>query len=110
MSEGETVGIEGKKNSYSRANLWRNQLREKEKKIQLKSLGEEIIAAGWSDRPEYPKNKILYHKLEYSGEGISSKLQKIHEQFAKKKVAAAVIPALDEIACNLIIFYFFPFI
>lgn len=53
----------------------------------------------WGDeRPPIPTSPFKVHPIEYSGESISSKVDKIRELMAEKKATLLIFSALDDIA------------
>lgn len=55
----------------------------------------------WTDRPPIPTNKVEIHPLEYAGETVASKLERIRQATARQKAQAVVISMLDEVAWTL---------
>lgn len=55
----------------------------------------------WTDRPVIPVNPVELHPLQYSGESVASKLQRIREATEKQGAKAVVISMLDEVAWTL---------
>jgi len=52
----------------------------------------------WADRPEAPKDPVVPHTLEFSGEASSHKLQRIGADLKAENIHAAVLTSLDSIA------------
>lgn len=52
----------------------------------------------WKDRPEIPLNAVEIHPLEYAGETVASKLERVREVMRQKNVDAHLVTTLDDIA------------
>lgn len=55
----------------------------------------------WNDRPEIPKNKVEIQPLEFAGETVASKLERIRKALAAQQADGIIVSALDEIAWTL---------
>ena len=55
----------------------------------------------WTDRPAIPQNAVELHSVEYAGEDVTSKLNRIREATQKQGAKAVVISMLDEVAWAL---------
>lgn len=55
----------------------------------------------WKDRPAIPENPAVLHSLQYAGESVASKLQRIREEMTAQRADYLFVTALDDIAWTL---------
>lgn len=55
----------------------------------------------WKDRPEIPLAKVEIQPVEYAGEDVKSKLQRIRKEIRNSHANGMLVTALDEIAWTL---------
>lgn len=55
----------------------------------------------WEDRPAIPENKAEVHPLEYAGETVASKLERIRQALKTLHAQGMLVTALDDIAWTL---------
>ncbi len=55
----------------------------------------------WKDRPEIPLAKVEIQPVEYAGEDVKSKLQRIRKEMRNSHANGMLVTALDEIAWTL---------
>jgi Xaa-Pro aminopeptidase len=55
----------------------------------------------WKDRPEPEIQKVIRLSKNGVGEDIPTKLNRVRNEYVKKKCDSIIIGALDEIACKL---------
>ncbi|KAH9948032.1 Creatinase/aminopeptidase [Amylocystis lapponica] len=65
---------------------------------QLVSLRKNVVDSIWTDRPPRPVNRVFPLDLKYSGESHITKIGKLREELAKRKLKAVVVNMLDEVA------------
>lgn len=97
LKKGDIVGVDGMVMSATAAD---------ELKKTLAAAGVGLIltfdpAAGWSDRPSLPQDKIFIHDEKYAGESASQKLARVRAEVASRGADATFISDLAEIAWTL---------
>ena len=55
----------------------------------------------WTDRPAIPENPIEIQPIEYAGEGVSSKIERIRKALRASHADGMLVSALDDIAWTL---------
>ena len=55
----------------------------------------------WSDRPAIPQHPVAIHDLQYAGEDVASKLQRIRQATMAEGADTVVVSMLDEVAWAL---------
>ena len=64
---------------------------------------EELIDKIWENKPEYSKEKVIVHTLNYAGETTIEKYKRVIttlRKHVKDEKVAVIIIRLDDIACN----------
>lgn len=87
---------------------WVNSVEEVEQlRAQLATLGLDVrtdidpLAEIWTDRPAIPQAKVEIQPLEYAGETVQSKLDRIRKALSQGCAEALLVSALDDIAWTL---------
>ncbi|RLE19624.1 MAG: aminopeptidase P family protein [Acidobacteria bacterium] len=66
--------------------------------IGLISLSENLVDLIWADRPDVPSEPVRVHPVEFSGESVADKLEKIRRELKLRRMDAHVVTMLDAIA------------
>ncbi|MCM1292246.1 MAG: aminopeptidase P family protein [Bacteroides sp.] len=98
LSKGSTVGIDGMLFAI-------NATREMKKRLDAAGLKLKVdfapIDAIWTDRPALPSDAVFIHDEKYSGESLSSKVQRVLENVNRSDADGVFISDLAEIAWTL---------
>lgn len=95
LKEGETVGIDGHVYAASEATALQEEL--KERGIHLNDRYDPM-ASIWKDRPAIPAAEISIQPLQYAGESVASKLERLRNRLKDAGCNAMMVSALDEVA------------
>ncbi|KIJ15105.1 hypothetical protein PAXINDRAFT_169294 [Paxillus involutus ATCC 200175] len=95
IEQGTRIGVDPSLISAVDAQVLKRSLGDSELVPLLKNPVDVVWA---SDRPQRPKNKVFVLDVEYSGETLSTKLQRVREAMAKKNAVAMAVTLLDEVA------------
>lgn len=95
LSEGDTVGVDGKLLSRKRYKLLEKKLGQY--KIKLNPMLD-LISPVWEERPVFPDKQIFDHPVIYCGKSRAEKLAEVRAEMALLEVDAHVISSLDDIA------------
>lgn len=93
------VGIDGLVNSYSATESLMAELR-REGGITVRTNFDPLDVI-WDDRPSIPQNPIEILPLEYAGETVKSKLERIRKSLRSCHADGMLVSALDDIAWTL---------
>ncbi len=96
LKPGDSVGIDPRLISHSEAQQLRSYLLNW--KIQLKSIEVNLVDELWKDRPDFPLEPVKPHPVEFSGESVESKLQRLRGKMTGEGSSAHVLTMLDAIA------------
>ncbi|KAJ3057386.1 hypothetical protein HK097_007565 [Rhizophlyctis rosea] len=96
LPKGSKVGIDPTLLTVGAARTLQEAIRKE--KHELAGIPENLIDQIWSHRPPRPQNPVQIHPLEYAGQSVEDKLQKLREEIKKTKAWGFVVNALDEIA------------
>lgn len=55
----------------------------------------------WKDRPQIPLGEIVLHPMEYAGESVSSKIERIRKEMLSARADWHLVTALDDVAWTL---------
>ncbi len=66
--------------------------------IELVSLHENLVDRIWEGRPGVPSTPIRAHSIEFSGESVADKLEKVRRELRSRHVNAHVVTMLDAVA------------
>lgn len=55
----------------------------------------------WKDRPQIPLNEVVVHPMEYAGESVASKIERIRKELVSERADWHLVTALDDIAWTL---------
>lgn len=61
----------------------------------------DLLSRIWTDRPDMPRRPIIAHPLEFAGETVSSKLDRLRRSLIRQHADGMLMTALDEIAWTL---------
>ena len=95
LGEGSQVGIDGHVFSAAEAQSLQEELQKKG--IALNDQFDPM-AAIWTDRPEIPTAEISAQPLQYAGESVASKTERLRQKLHEAGCDAMLVSALDEIA------------
>lgn len=93
------VGIDGLVNSYSATESLMAELR-REGGITVRTNFDPLDVI-WDDRPSIPQNPVEILPLEYAGETVKSKLERIRKSLRSCHADGMLVSALDDIAWTL---------
>ncbi len=95
LEKGDVAAVDG--TVYPNVDVFalRSSLSENEISLDISHDPFEIL---WNNRPDIPMSKAEILPVEYTGETVVDKLQRVRENLASRKIDATFIPALDEIA------------
>lgn len=93
------VGLDGWVNSYAATSGLISDLR-KAGGITVRT-NLDPLAEIWKDRPSIPENPVEIQPLEYAGEDVSSKIQRIRKALRTYHADGMLVSALDDIAWTL---------
>lgn len=96
LKEGELLGVDP--STVTVAEARRLEAAVKVGHAQVRFLEENLVDAAWSDRPPAPGRPIIAHPRKFAGETVAAKLKVVRAAMAERKVAALVIPVLDQVA------------
>ena len=66
--------------------------------ISLKEIRPNLIDAIWTTRPEDPCNPVETHPIEYAGESMARKIERVREAVEEQGASVCVVSALDQIS------------
>ena len=93
------VGLDGWVNSYvSTSRLIADLRREGEITVRTNF---DPLKEIWTERPAIPENPIEIQPIEYAGEGVSSKIERIRKALRASHADGMLVSALDDIAWTL---------
>lgn len=95
LTKNTTIGVDYKQ--FSKSQIDYLQRFANPKNITIKNVPN-LVDELWKNRPALPKNKVIEHKVEYSGQSTKSKLNMIKEKLKKEKADFYFVSGLDEIA------------
>ena len=98
LSEGATVGFDGRMFSPAQVDLLSKKLAKK--KITLNS-DHDLIAKIWDDQPSMPGKKVFEHEIKYAGKTRAEKFAQIRSEIKKVGGTQYLITNLDDIAWML---------
>jgi len=101
LDPGHTVGIDPNVHSVSEARAFKKAL--SGVGGTLVSVSENLVDLIWEDRPPFPKTPLRVHGIEFAGQSVSDKLEKIREKMTENKVQHLVVSSLDDVMwlCNV---------
>ena len=67
-------------------------------KVVLVSTPHNLVDAVWSDRPAHPTAPLIPHPVQWTGESIASKVDRVRAKLKDAHCYALVVTALDEVA------------
>ena len=95
LSEGKTVGIDGRTVSVE---LYRTYQKEfKKKKLNVR-LDVDFMSEIWKDRPPFPNGKAFEHDIKFAGKTRMEKLNAVREKMKSEGADVYLINSLDDIA------------
>jgi len=95
LESGDTVGIDGWVFSKSQEESLRKQF----SSVEINLITHiDLIDQAWEDRPKMPNKLIFVHSIEYAGESVQDKIQKIRAYLKNEKAEYLLVTALDEIS------------
>ncbi len=95
LSEGETIGFDGK--VFPQSDV--KQMEEKVSYKNIKLVHEyDFIGELWEDRPALPMDKIFVHDVKYTGKTAKEKLDDVREKMNELNVDYFILGSLDDIA------------
>nr|WP_290059915.1 aminopeptidase P family protein [Paraclostridium bifermentans] len=95
LSEGSTLGFDGRLISANEGKSLEEKLKEKNVSIKYEY---DLVDKVWNDRPSLSNEKAFLLKVNYAGETFSSKLERLREVMKEKNVTSHIITTLDDIA------------
>nr|WP_226891971.1 aminopeptidase P family protein [Paraclostridium bifermentans] len=95
LSEGSTLGFDGRLISANEGKSLEEKLKEKNVSIKYEY---DLVDRVWNDRPSLSNEKAFLLKVNYAGETFSSKLERLREVMKEKNVTSHIITTLDDIA------------
>ena len=101
LDAGSKVGIDPNVHSVSEARAFKKAL--ENVGSSLVSVSENLVDLIWEERPPFPKTPLRVHGIEYSGQSVADKLEKIREKMTENKVQHLVVSSLDDVMwlCNV---------
>jgi len=95
LSEGGTVGIDGRTISVE---LYRTYQKEFKKKKLNTKLDIDLISEIWKDRPAFPNGKAFEHDIKFAGKTRTEKLADVRNRMKSEGAKGYLINSLDDIA------------
>lgn len=94
LSEGETVGFDGKLISASSVKKMKDKFAPKS--LNCKSV--DLIDGIWDERPEIPASEVFVHDVQYAGYTCREKLDQVRAELKKQKADGEIFTQLDCVA------------
>lgn len=95
LPAGSTVGVEGTLISKKQYDVYSKKF--KEKNISL-NCEHDLIGELWTDRPELPEDDVFLHPVEFAGETVEEKIEKVRNLLCDENATAYILTTLDDIA------------
>lgn len=95
LKSGSTVGMDGFVCAASEAAALRRRLESRGMNF---SIDLDPFDEIWTDRPALPAHKVSLQPLQYSGESVASKMERLRRCLAEAGADAMLVSALDEVA------------
>lgn len=95
VSEGGTVGIDGRLITAAQADKWGEKLKKKQVRL-VTDL--DLVAELWTDRPVLPVSPVRLHPVEYTGRSAGEKLAEIRAAMREQGADAYLLSSLYDIA------------
>ncbi|UPQ97480.1 creatinase/aminopeptidase [Chloropicon primus] len=98
LKPGSRVGIDPMVFTVQTARQFRDQLTSVQ--CSLIPVEENLVDEVWQGdgRPAFPDGRVRIHPLDYAGDTVSSKLEKVREEMKEEKTGALLVNTLDEVA------------
>jgi Xaa-Pro aminopeptidase len=96
LDEGAKVGIDTR--LFPREIYMKLGARLARKKIELKSIDENLVDAVWPDQPSRPEDPVKPHDVKYAGESVERKLERLRDRLKEEAAGAHVVTMLDAVA------------
>lgn len=93
--EGKVVGVDPTLLSCETASQWK---RTWGSQVTLKELQGNLVDAVWLAKPEDPVAPITVHPLDYAGETVTSKIERVRKACEDLGADAVIVCALDQVA------------
>lgn len=93
--EGKVVGVDPTLLSCETASQWKGTWGSR---VTLKEIQGNLVDAVWLAKPEDPPAPIAVHPLDYAGETVASKIERVREACGDLGADAVIVSALDQVA------------
>ncbi len=93
LQEGQVVGFDGAVTEVTQAKIWIDGLTQAGLKTKTDF---DLVERVWVDRPAPPKGELFVVEEAYVGESTTSKLERVREQMAEKKIDVHLLGRTDE--------------
>ena len=95
LHQGDAIGLDGRVNAVATVEAWNDALIGNG--ICLKTMRDPFDVI-WHERPQLPQNAVCVQPLDFSGESILSKVERLRRQLQLAGATAMLVSALDEVA------------
>ena len=95
LHQGDVAGLDGRVNAIATVEAWSDLLNKNG--IRLETMNDPFDAI-WQGRPQLPQNAVDIQPLEFSGESVASKIERLRGRLQSTGATAMLVTALDEVA------------
>ncbi len=95
LHQGDVAGLDGRVNAIATVEAWSDLLNKNG--IRLETMNDPFDAI-WQGRPQLPQNAVDIQPLEFSGESVASKIERLRGCLQSTGATAMLVTALDEVA------------